>query len=188
MSPRAACRLERLGFTQVYDYVGGISDWKAGGLAVEGAEERGPVVADATRPDVPTAELGEALDDVRRRVTAAGWDEALVVDCEGVVVGRLRGDAWDADQAGADEHAVKVEALMEPGPTTVRPDGPLHRLVARMEKRGTRLVVVTDPQGHLIGVLLYEDAARLAAGESPEQVWRDCEGCPGRWAPATSSV
>ena len=29
MSPRAACRLEALGFTRVYDYVDGIADWKA---------------------------------------------------------------------------------------------------------------------------------------------------------------
>jgi hypothetical protein len=49
-----------------------------------------------------------------------------------------------------------------------------------------RLVVVSDPQAHLIGVLLADDARRLDAGETPEQVWKDCEGCPGRWS--TGSV
>ncbi len=29
MSPRAAARLETLGFTKVYDYVGGKTDWLA---------------------------------------------------------------------------------------------------------------------------------------------------------------
>ncbi len=36
MSPRAACRLEALGFEQVYDYVLGIADWKAAGIPIEG--------------------------------------------------------------------------------------------------------------------------------------------------------
>ena len=99
-----------------------------------------------------------------------------MVDDEGIVVGRLRGKAWVADGAAAVEHA------MESGPTTVRPDGLLQPLVERMAKRGTRLVTVTTPQGELIGVLLREDAERLVAGEPPQQIWRDCEGCPGTWA------
>ena len=178
MSPRAACRLERLGFDQVYDYTAGIADWKAAGLKVEGEEDTGLTIADATRSDIPTAEPNEVMGDVLDRTTSAGWDEAFVVDCDGVVVGRLRGDVWSADPA------IPISEAMELGPTTVRPDGSLHALVARMEKRDTRLVVVTDPQGHLIGALLSEDAVRLAAGEAPESVWRDCEGCPGRWGPA----
>ncbi len=182
MSPRAACRLERFGFEQVFDYTGGIADWKAAGLEVEGEEDPGLRVADAIRPDIPTAEPSEALGDVHERTTAAGWDEALVIDCDGVVVGRLRGDAWTADPA------MPVEQAMESGPTTVRADGSLHALVGRMEKRGTSLVAVTDPQGVLIGVLLAKDAAQLASGEPPERVWKDCEGCPGRWAPASPGV
>jgi hypothetical protein len=35
MSPRAACRLELLGFTQVYDNVAGKADWLAHGLPTE---------------------------------------------------------------------------------------------------------------------------------------------------------
>jgi len=178
MSPRAACRLERLGFEQVYDYTAGIAEWKAAGLSIDGTEDAGLRVADATRPDIPTALPDEALGDVNDRTVAGGWDEALVVDCDGVVVGRLRGDAWAADAT------TPVGQIMEAGPTTVRPDGSLPALVGRMEKRGTRLVVVTDPQGVLIGALLAEDAVRLVAGETAERVWRDCEGCPGRWAPA----
>jgi CheY-like chemotaxis protein len=38
MSPRAACRLETLGFDQVYDDSAGKTDWLAHGLAVEGAD------------------------------------------------------------------------------------------------------------------------------------------------------
>ena len=175
MSPRAACLLEYFGFEYVYHYVAGKADWKAAGLALEGAAEHGLTVGDATRPDVPTAELHEVLDLVRQRVTSAGWDEAIVIDRGRVVVGRLRGAVWDGDGTA------RVDQVMESGPTTVRPDGSLSALLARMNDRGTQLVVVTDPQGVLIGVMLAEDSARLVAGESPEQVWQDCDGCPGRW-------
>lgn len=36
MSPRAACRLETLGFHHVYDYMPGMADWLARGLPREG--------------------------------------------------------------------------------------------------------------------------------------------------------
>ena len=181
MSPRAACRLEKLGFGLVYDYTLGIADWAAAGLALEGNEDPGLRVADATRPDIPTAVPDELMGDVHERAIAQDWKEVFVVDCDGMLIGRLRGEAWSADPK------TPVDQVMEPGPTTVRPDGGLHALVDRMNERGTHLVAVTDPQGMLIGAVLREDAARLAAGEEPEQVWRGCDGCPGRWAPAGAS-
>ncbi len=175
MSPRAACRLERIGFERVYDYVNGIADWKGAGLALEGESTRVRTVADATRPDVPTCEPKERLVDVRSRTFDAGWDECIVVDCGGVVVGRLRSPAWEGNLD------VPAGSVMEPGPTTVRPNVALHPLVERMQQRGTKLVVVATPQGGLVGVLLAEEAARLLTGEPPEQIWQDCEGCPGQW-------
>jgi hypothetical protein len=51
-----------------------------------------------------------------------------------------------------------------------------------MARRPTKLVIVTTPQGFLIGVLLRQEAERLLTGERPELIWRDCEGCPGQWA------
>lgn len=179
MSPRAACRLERLGFDQVYDYVGGIGDWKAAGLTVEGSAAHVLTVADATRSDVPTCTPEDVVGDVRQRTIDEGWNECIVVDCDGIVVGRLRNQAWDA----TDE--VTVESAMESGPTTVRPNTVLHPLVERMNDRETNLIVVATPQGELLGVLLRTDAQRLLSGEPPEQIWQDCDGCPGRWALAT---
>jgi CBS domain-containing protein len=175
MSSRAACRLDALGFEQVHDYTAGIADWKAAGLPLEGSMTDVQHVADATRPDIPTALPDELLGTVWERTEASGWDEALVIDCEGVVVGRLRGRTWKHD---AD---VRVVDLMESGPTTVRPNGALAPLVDRMEERGTKLVTVTDPQGVLIGVLALQDAQRLVTGEPPEEIWVDCDGCPGQW-------
>ena len=179
MSPRAACRLERLGFERVYDYVPGLADWRAGGLPTEGTAQHVQRVSDATRPDVPTCEIDDPVGEVRSRTYDAGWDECIVIDCDGIVVGRLRDQAWEADDA------MSVQEVMESGPTTVRPDGLLQRLVDRMSKRDTKLVVVTAPQGNLIGVVLREEADRLLTGEPAEQIWRDCEGCPGQWVAKT---
>jgi hypothetical protein len=48
-------------------------------------------------------------------------------------------------------------------------------------------VLVTTPQGHLLGVLVRDEAKRLLAGEPPQQIWRSCDGCPGLWAGAVSA-
>jgi hypothetical protein len=177
MSPRAACRLEAFGFVEVYDYTAGIADWKAADLDVDGSEDQGLRIIDATRPDIPTSSPQDPIGGIHGRASDGGWDEALVVDCDGVVVGRLRGQTWGA------EPATEVGQVMEPGPTTVRPDGSLHALHARMENRQTQLVVVSDAQGRLIGVVLLDEARRLASGEPAERVWQNCDGCPGRWKP-----
>jgi hypothetical protein len=168
MSPRAACRLEAIGFVEIYDYVLGIADWKAAGLPTEGEAPDIQRIADATRPDIPTARSDELLGTVFDRTVNAGWDEALVI-------GRLRTTSWEH------ERDIPVESVMEFGPTTVRPNMLLEPLVKRMEERGTNLVTVTTPQGILIGVVLRTEAQRLLAGEPSEQIWIDCDGCPGRW-------
>lgn len=164
MSPRAACRLEQLGFERVYDYVGGIADWKAAGLPVEGSRPRSLRVADATTERAPTCDVGEKVGEVRDRAQAAGWDTCVVVAGDSVVVGRLRAPAWDT----------KVEAtvgeVMEPGPTTVRPDAALEPLVGRMRKKSTPQVLVTDPQGVLVGVLFFEAADDLVGTDTGQVV------------------
>src|ERR671931_563137 len=87
MSPRAAWRLESLGFTRVYDYVAGKADWGSFGLPLEGT--LGPRAGDYVGIDVPTCELAERLQDVRRRV-GADWDTCIVVNAVGVVVDRMQ--------------------------------------------------------------------------------------------------
>lgn len=176
MSPRAACRLERLGFTQVFDYVTGLVDWMAAGLPVEGHGDEKQRIADATRPDVPTCQPDEQVTTIRPRINEAGWQVCVVVDCDGVVVGQIRSPAID------EHEEVEVHQVMEPGPFTVRPDGLLQPLVERMGRHDTPHALVTTGQGELLGILIREEAERLLAGEPPQQVWRNCEGCPGRWA------
>ena len=140
-------------------------DTEAAGLPPERSITDVLHVADATRTDVPTARPDEVLGAVWQRTTDARWDAAVVVDCDGVVIGRLRGRTWNH------EPDVRVVDVMESGPTTVRPDGALAALVNRMEERDTKLFTVTDPHGALIGVLVLHDAQHLVRGEPPEQIW-----------------
>jgi hypothetical protein len=73
---------------------------------------------------------------------------------------RLRGPALDAtDQRQVDE-------VMAEGPTTTRADEALEALVARMRPRHVTAILVTDPDGRLIGLLRLEDAERALAHPS----------------------
>ncbi len=177
MSPRAACRLEALGFETVLDYELGIADWRAAGLPTDGEGVIFQVAADAMRPDIPTCKPSEKIGEVHKRVSEAGWEDCIVVDCGDQVVGRLRASSWGEDES------LTVVDVMQIAPTTVRPNEPLDKLVKRMDRRPTPLIVVATPQGGLLGVVLRDDAHRLLSGESPEMVWTECEGCPGQWRP-----
>ncbi len=158
MSSRAAWRLETLGFTQVYRYEPGKSDWFANGLPIEGKRATVPRAGAVARRDVPTGRLGEHVGEVRDRVRTAGWDTCLVVTDGNVVLGRLR-----KAQLASDAAAI-VDDVMEPGPTTIRPDELLETLVPRLTERRVGTTIVTIPSGRLVGVL-FRDAAERRLGE-----------------------
>src|SRR5919108_546939 len=80
MSPRAAWRLERLGFEEVYDYASGKQDWLAAGLPTEGRTASWPRAGTVAREDAPTCGLGERLGDVAERTAKAGWDVCVVAN------------------------------------------------------------------------------------------------------------
>src|SRR5919201_1373312 len=89
MSPRAAARLEALGFARVYDYVAGKADWGSFGLPLEGHRPSGSRVGAHVRSDVPVCGLGDRLPEVRARIRDEGWDTCFVTNNESVVLGRL---------------------------------------------------------------------------------------------------
>jgi CBS-domain-containing membrane protein len=151
MSPRAACRLEALGFTEIYDYVTGKADWLARALPTEGAEPRPPRVADLLRDDVATANLHERVADVRPRVDESPYGFALVTGRGGVLLGRLRRAALEGDPAAT------AEQVMEPGPSTIRPDTAPAALARRLGERELTTAVVTDPDGILLGIVRLVD-------------------------------
>ena len=158
MSPRAACRLESLGFTQIFDYVTGMADWTANGLPTEGKLAGVLRAGDAVQRDVTTCRLTERLGDVAKRVQAAGQKVCIVTTEGSVVLGRLRGDVFDADPDAS------VESVMEAGPTTIRPDVPLEEFTEHMRARSVGSIVVTRSTGQLMGILYRKDAeAKLSA-------------------------
>src|SRR5438552_2621308 len=156
MSPRAAARLESLGFTQVYDYVAGKADWGSAGLPLEGENPSESRVGAWVRTDAPTCVLSDRLLDVRPRVRESGWDMCLVVDPEGVVLGRV------GQTALRGEEDVTAEQAMTPGPGTVRPSARLVDVVERMRRRDLTSLPVTTLNGRLVGVLRREDAEEAA--------------------------
>jgi CBS domain-containing protein len=157
MSPRAACRLETLGFPEVYDYVAGKADWLGHGLEVEGAGAGLATAGRLARRDVVTCSLTEAVGEVRPRVEASPYRFALVVSEGGVLLGRLRRAALEGDPQRTAEEA------MEPGPSTVRPDSAPSKLAERLRSRDLRTAVVTTPEGILIGVVRREDLEQTAS-------------------------
>ncbi|MGH2614161.1 MAG: CBS domain-containing protein [Thermomicrobiales bacterium] len=154
MSPRAAWRLESLGFSQVYEYVAGKADWLAFGLPSEGHDANTQRVGQIARRDVPTCALHERVPEVRDRVETAGWDECLVVNDRQVVLGRLHGASLEVP---ADTTA---EEAMEPGPTTTRPDEPLIRIGPRLRDKHVGRIIVTTPDGRLVGIAERRTAER----------------------------
>ena len=157
MSPRAAWRLESLGFAQVYEYAAGIADWLAFGLPTEGHEADIPRAGQIARRDAPVCAVRERLHEIWERVQAAGWGECLVVNDQHVVLGRLRGAALETPSDST------AEAAMEPGPTTIRPDEPLTRLVPRMQDKHVDRIIVTTPDGRLVGIAERKTAEHIMA-------------------------
>src|SRR2546421_6574892 len=170
MSPRAAWRLESIGFTRVYDYVAGKADWGSFGLLLEGT--KGARAGEHVRADVPTCRLEDRLQDVRRSVSAAGWDTCIVVNEQRVVLGRL------GRKALASEQDVTVDAAMTAEPSTVRPSIMLAEIVERMQSQKLTSALVTRSDGRLVGVLRRTDAeaALNAPSSEPSASYKGREG------------
>jgi CBS-domain-containing membrane protein len=151
MSPRAACRLEVLGFEQVYDYVPGKADWLARGLPTEGENADQRRVGAATRDDVATAAPNEPLGPVRERVDQSPYGFALVLAADRTVLGRLRKSALEGSSAAT------AADVMEPGPSTIRADTRVEGLSERLDARGLRTAIATTPEGALIGIVRRAD-------------------------------
>ena len=144
MSPRAACRLETLGFASVYDYVPGKVDWLARGLPTEGEEASTPRVGRLARDDAATCGLDEPVERVRELIEASPYGFCLVLAEDGTLLGRVRRSAPER---------------MEPGPSTVRYDLAVDELRERLDKRDLKTAIVTTPEGKLVGVVRRADLA-----------------------------
>jgi Mg/Co/Ni transporter MgtE len=148
-------RLETLGFTQVFDYAASKADWTSSGLPTEGSMAGQPRAGDIAQRDIPTCSLADRLGDATDRAQDADQNVCIVVDDHGVVLGRLRGNALREDPAAS------IESVMEDGPTTIRADASLQEITERMRKRGVGSILVTDPEGRLLGILYRNEAERV---------------------------
>ena len=152
MSPRAASRLETLGFDQVYDYVAGKADWGSAGLPLEGADGSETRAGAHVRTDVPTCRPQDSLQTVCEELEESGWDTCFVVDARGVVLGRL------GRRAIRGRANVSAEEAMTPGPSTIRPSARLDTMVERMRRQNLTNLPVTTSDGRLVGLLPLRDA------------------------------
>jgi CBS domain-containing protein len=134
--------------------VPGKADWIAHNLPVEGDQADAPTAGRLAGDDVVRCGLDDRVGELRERIRASAYGFALVVADGGVLLGRVRGSALDCDPM------LRAEEVMEPGPSTVRPDTAAPELARRLEDRRLRWAVVTDPEGRLIGVSSREALAR----------------------------
>lgn len=151
MSPRAACRLETLGFEHVHDYVPGKADWLAHNLPIERQHPDRITAGQLARNDVVTCELTHPIGDLAQRISDSPYGFAVVLSTSGVLLGRLRASALNVAPEAL------VEKQMESGPSTVRPDTPADELAQRLSDRDLKTAIISTPEGHLIGIARRAD-------------------------------
>jgi Mg/Co/Ni transporter MgtE len=155
MSPRAAWRLERIGFERVYDFVGGKAAWIERGLPTEGTGPYLLVAGQVLRPATATCRPEALSGQVRNELRPGPDSICAVTNAEGIVLGRVR---WKDLPA---EDDVSVEQFMQLGPATVRPREELSDLVERMRNAGVKTILVTSAKGELMGIVNRDDGERF---------------------------
>jgi hypothetical protein len=127
------------------------------GLPVEGDD--GPFAGERATPVAtagPDDRAGEVLDRLRRE----GADRAVVTVADGVVLGLVERRALEAAPTES-----PVAAVMSLSPTSVRPSVEYAGLV----EQGDEHVLVTTPDGRLVGVVEPERSEEPHAGRDLER-------------------
>jgi predicted transcriptional regulator len=139
----------------VHDYAAGKADWSASGLPVEGRSTETPRAGDLAARDVPVCAVDDPAAEVLKMLRGSGWDTAIVLGCERVVLGRLYEDKLT--EAIERDPTVKVEGVMDPGPSTFRPDVARKELREFLREHELGTAVITTHEGELVGVVRRED-------------------------------
>jgi rhodanese-related sulfurtransferase/CBS domain-containing protein len=151
LSPRAAHRLEALGFTDVSDYVPGKAAWLGDGLPSDGRrrpEQRVGAVAD---PDAAIVRADATVDDAAQVFTDTDSDIAIVLNEHDVVLGLLRRETCALDPK------TPVVDVVRPGPPTFRPSMTVRELVQWFQKTDQAQAIITNNGGEWIGVIRRDD-------------------------------
>lgn len=126
-------------------------DWLVHRRPVEGTRAQEPNVADLARDDAVTCALDDRVGEVRERVRDSPYPFALVLGARQVLLGRLPSSQMDCDPE------LPVEAVMDPGPRTVRPHKTAEGMAQDLSERDLRWAIVTTADGELIGVASRAD-------------------------------
>ena len=126
-----------MGF-ETFDYVSGKVDWLAAGLPTVRTEP-------APRRAIDVTDREPAICSPETPAASLGPRPVIVVNEHRIVLGRVRSGDHPPD--------APAEDVMEPGPATVRAHEPLDELLERMSRRGVPEIVVTTPEGRLLGVV-----------------------------------
>ena len=149
MSPRAAWRLEATGFGPVYDYAAGKTDWLAYDLPFEGTAQLAGLF---TRRGVAAVEEDTPAAGALRLLEAQGFGPVLVLNQAGVVMGAAYRDRLASAATGA-----SAGSVMRFGVSTVRPSEDAAALAHRMGGKEVSRVVMTRPDGTLVGLFFAAD-------------------------------
>lgn len=150
MSPRAAARLESLGFDNVFDYAAGKMDWLGDGLPLEGRAGPRALVLDFVQSVAATCSLMDSSNDIARKAIAV--EEIPVVNERNILLGII-----PKAQPGTLDNR-RAEHLMDPAPVTVRPTMPVEEAAAFMSRNELSQVLVTTSEGKLVGFLSRQTA------------------------------
>jgi CBS domain-containing protein len=130
--------------------VPGKVDWLARAQPTqrEGGEPRiGPLA----RTDVATCALDSPVADIRAAIEPSPYGFALVLTSDGTILGRVRKSRL------GDDPTATAESVMDPGPSTVRPDLEVAELRKRLEDKNLRTAIVSMPEGQLIGIVRRDE-------------------------------
>ena len=111
------------------------------------AKARPERVADVMDRAAPTCRPAESVAEVLSRFEGSGAGGCVVINQHGVVFGRLWLDRLDPADARL------AEDVMELGPVTIRADADLAETTERMRQRRVSSLIVTTPEGVLLGVM-----------------------------------
>ena len=93
----------------------------------------------------------DSLVAVHERIANSLYPFAIVIGAQRVVLGRLPRSKCDCDPD------TRVEDVMEPGPSTVRPHKTAATIAKTLAEKQLRWAIVTTPEGELIGVASRTD-------------------------------
>jgi CBS domain-containing protein len=117
----------------------------------EGENADLPRIGRLARDDAVTCGLDARAEEILPLIEASPYGFALVLAADRTLLGRLRRSVIKKAGGGS------AEALMSPGPSTVRPDLTVDELRERLDEKDLKTAIVSTPEGRLIGVVPRSD-------------------------------